>query len=305
MKEEAKMGFYGIYPVMITPMTDGGEIDFAGFAKNIEYYLQNGVHGVIALGSTGEFVSLSEEERIRVAEFVVSEVAGRVNVIIGTAAETTRDTLKFTQHAQAIGADGAMIINPYYYKPSEQELYEHYRTICENTDIDIMLYNNPGVTGINLSNELLLRLAKEFPRITTIKESSGDIRKLRDLTLAGRGFVETFCGFEDLVLESYFVGARGWVSVAGNLIPKLSVAMFQSAIEEGDWDKAWQEYEKALPLLAFLENSGKLVQAVKRGMELIGLYGGVARAPRAPLTKSQEEELIVALRTAGLTVHER
>ncbi|PEO20845.1 4-hydroxy-tetrahydrodipicolinate synthase, partial [Bacillus wiedmannii] len=276
----------GAFPVLITPMDEFQEINWNGVKQNVNYFIDQKVAGIIINGSTGEFVSLSKEERFKMVETVLKEVDGRIPVIVGTAAETTKETIEYTKHAEAHGADCALIINSYYCKPKEEEIYFHFKEISNAVNIPIMLYNNPFTSGINMSTELMLRIGKECENVTHIKESSGDIRKARDLVRQGEGAFQVFCGSEDLVMESYLVGATGWVSVAGNIVPGLVTKMHEH-FQNGELEKAWEINDAILPLCEFLEGSGKYVQIVKRSMELHGQAGGPSRYPRLGLTEEE------------------
>lgn len=223
-------------------------------------------------------------------ETVLKEVDGRIPVIVGTAAETTKETIEYTKHAEAHGADYALIINSYYCKPKEEEIYFHFKEISNAVNIPIMLYNNPFTSGVDMSTELMLRIGKECENVTHIKESSGDIRKARDLVRQGEGAFQVFCGSEDLVMESYLVGATGWVSVAGNIVPGLVTKMYEH-FQNGELEKAWEINDAILPLCEFLEGSGKYVQIVKRSMELQGQAGGPSRYPRLGLTEEEDQKL--------------
>ncbi|EJS76345.1 4-hydroxy-tetrahydrodipicolinate synthase [Bacillus cereus] len=280
----------GAFPVLITPMDELQEINWDGVKQNVNYFINQNVAGIIINGSTGEFVSLSKEERFKMVETVLKEVDGRVPVIVGTAAETTKETIEYTKHAEAHGADCALIINSYYCKPKEEEIYFHFKEISNAVNIPIMLYNNPFTSGVDMSTELMLRIGKECENVTHIKESSGDIRKARDLVRQGEGAFQVFCGSEDLVMESYLVGATGWVSVAGNIVPGLVTKMYEH-FQNGELEKAWEINDAILPLCEFLEGSGKYVQIVKRSMELHGQAGGPSRYPRLGLTVEEDQNL--------------
>ncbi|OJE44282.1 4-hydroxy-tetrahydrodipicolinate synthase [Bacillus proteolyticus] len=280
----------GAFPVLITPMDEFQEIDWKGVKQNVNYFIEKKVAGIIINGSTGEFVSLSKEERFNMVETVLKEVDGRIPVIVGTAAETTKETIEYTKHAEAHGADCALIINSYYCKPKEEEIYFHFKEISNAVNIPIMLYNNPFTSGVDMSTELMLRIGKECENVTHIKESSGDIRKARDLVRQGEGAFQVFCGSEDLVMESYLVGATGWVSVAGNIVPGLVTKMYEH-FQNGELEKAWEINDAILPLCEFLEGSGKYVQIVKRSMELHGQVGGPSRYPRLRLTEEEDQKL--------------
>ncbi len=280
----------GAFPVLITPMDEFQEINWDGVKQNVNYFIEQKVAGIIINGSTGEFVSLSKEERFKMVETVLKEVDGRIPVIVGTAAETTKETIEYTKYAEAYGADCALIINSYYCKPKEEEIYFHFKEISNAVNIPIMLYNNPFTSGVDMSTELMLRIGKECGNVTHIKESSGDIRKARDLVRQGEGAFQVFCGSEDLVMESYLVGATGWVSVAGNIVPGLVTKMYEH-FQNGELEKAWEINDAILPLCEFLEGSGKYVQIVKRSMELHGQAGGPSRYPRLGLTIEEDQKL--------------
>lgn len=280
----------GAFPVLITPMDEFQEINWDGVKQNVNYFINQNVAGIIINGSTGEFVSLSKEERFKMVETVLKEVDGRIPVIVGTAAETTKETIEYTKHAEAHGADCALIINSYYCKPKEEEIYFHFKEISNAVNIPIMLYNNPFTSGVDMSTELMLRIGKECENVTHIKESSGDIRKARDLVRQGEGAFQVFCGSEDLVMESYLVGATGWVSVAGNIVPGLVTKMYEH-FQNDELEKAWEINDAILPLCEFLEGSGKYVQIVKRSMELHAQAGGPSRYPRLGLTVEEDQKL--------------
>ncbi len=280
----------GAYPVLITPMTVTQEIDWDGVKNNVNYFVNQGVAGIVINGSTGEFVSLSKEEKFQMVELVMKEVNGRIPVIVGTAAETTKETIEYSKQAEAHGADCALIINPYYCKPKEEEIYFHFKEVSNAVNVPIMLYNNPFTSGVDMNTELMLKIGKECESVTHIKESSGDIRKARDLARHGKGEFEVFCGSEELVMESYLVGATGWISVAGNIVPKLVTDMFDH-FQKGELNEAWAINDRILPLCNFLEGSGKYVQIVKRAMELNGQAGGPSRYPRLGLTPDEDQKL--------------
>lgn len=211
----------GVYPVLVTPMHNDETVNWDGLKNNIEYFINQGVDGLAINGSTGEFVSLTKEERFKAVEEAVKQVAGRIPLIVGTAAETTEEAIEYTQQAEKAGADAALLINSYYAHPKEEEIYEHFKAVAESVSFPIMIYNNPFTSGVNISVETILRTGRDVENITHVKESSGEIRNVRDISRQGKGFIKTFCGADDMVLESFTVGAEGWISVAGNIAPEL------------------------------------------------------------------------------------
>lgn len=281
-------------------MDQNQQVDYGGLKSNVQFHLAKGAHGLVACGSTGEFVSLTPEERRRVTEVVINEVNGRIPVVVGTAAETTQETMRSSREAQALGASGLMIINPYYMKPLEDEVFAHFQAVAAAVEIPIIVYNNPGTSGTDLSEDLLVRLAREIPRVQYIKESSGNIRKLRDILLRAEGHAQGFCGWDDMALESFLVGAIGWISVVGNFMPHLAARLFELAVDQKDLDSAWALYRRMLPLCQLVETCGKLVQTTKRAMDFMGQAGGPARSPRSPLTPAEEQRLRTLLQAADL-----
>ncbi|TMN21435.1 4-hydroxy-tetrahydrodipicolinate synthase [Lentibacillus cibarius] len=287
----------GAFPVLVTPMHDDEEVDYNGLKQNIEHFIKQGVAGIAVNGSTGEFVSLTKEEKFKIAELAVEQVNGRIPLIVGTAAETTRDAIMYTKHAEEVGADAALLINSYYAHPKDEEIYEHFKAVAESVSFPVMIYNNPFTSGVDIGTETILNVARDVENITHIKESSGDISKARDISRQGKGFIETFCGSDDLALESLLVGATGWISVAGNIAPQLVTDLFDS-VQENNMERAWELYDKVLPLCNFIEGSGKYVQIVKRAMDLQGLAGGPSRKPRLGLTTDEDatlKELLASL----------
>ena len=274
----------GTFVVMVTPFDENQNINFKAMEENIEWYIEKGAHGLIPLGSTGEMASLTEKERYKIAEFVVKVTKNKVPVCIGTTAETTAKTLEYTQHAEKIGADAVLILPPYYFNPLQEEIIYHYETISDAVSIPIMIYNNPGTSGVDIQLETVLKLA-EKENIKYIKESTGDIIRLREIERLNHGNIITFCGSEELVFESFFLGAQGWVSVISNALPELSSAIYEETVINKNYKRAQEIYNVILPLCIELEESGKLVQIIKYCMDRRGANGGNFRSPRLPLRK--------------------
>ena len=290
--------FRGSYVVCITPMDKEQNIDLNGLKENIDWYISEGASGICCCGSTGEFVSLSKEERHQVAQTTVEYTNARVPVLVGTSAETTNEMLDYTRHAKDIGADGALIINPYYCKPAENEIYEFFKAVSENVDIPVMAYNNPHTSGIDMSNELIVEICK-LKNIDYVKESSGEIRRIRELLNLSDDEINIFCGSDDLAFESFVSGAVGFISVCGNVIPGMSQKLFD-LVQQGDLKGAKELYKTMLPLLDLIEGSGKLVQVVKAAVNKIGHAAGPCRLPRLPLTAEEDAALEKVLKGMSL-----
>ncbi len=290
----------GAFAVLATPMKPDQSIDEKGLRENIQWVIREGIHGVITTGSTGEYVSLTENERKRVTEIAAEEVRGRVPLCIGAGAETTRDAIMYTRFAKEAGADAVMIAPSYYCRPNPEEVYYHYKHISDAVDLPIMIYNNPFTTKIDLSVETVVRLS-EIANVKYIKESSGAVRRIGMMVLQGKGKIVPFAGFDDLLLESYLMGAEGGVIVAGNICPKMCAELFDLAVLNKDYEKARSLYYKMLPLLNLIEGPmGKIVQLAKKGAEMVGHAGGPSRSPRLPLTAEEENLLRKILHESGL-----
>ena len=270
-------------------MTLQQDIDIAGLKKNIDWQISNGIPGICVTGSTGEFASLSREERLEIAEAAVKHVNGRIPCLVGTAAESTRETIFYTKHAKEIGADGVLIINPYFCRPSFDDIYLHYKAISEAVDIPVMVYNNPGHSGVDMSPELLVKICG-LKNMDYVKDASGDLRRVADIKRLSNSNVTIFCGSEDLSLQNFILGATGWICVSGNIIPKEANQLMELVMQER-LEEANSLFNRLFPLLDMLENSPKALQLVKKSLELMGRPSGPCRFPRQPLSESESEKL--------------
>jgi 4-hydroxy-tetrahydrodipicolinate synthase len=276
--------FEGCYTVMLTPFTEDGEkIDVAAARRFIDWQIKEGVPGLIPLGSTGEFLSVADDERTQLVETIVDQAKGRVPVIVGTAAEWANDAVRYSREAERLGADGVMVIPPFYASPTKDELFEHYRQIAEAISIPIMVYNNPFTSNVDLKPAFVARLG-QLDNVRYIKESSGDISRVREIERLSDGKVTVFAGYH--AYDSIVLGAKGWVSVCGNIVPRLSSDLYRITGIEGDLIKGRELYHRLLPLLDAI--SGDLyVSATKAAMKLVGMSMGEPRLPRLPLPKDR------------------
>ncbi|MEM3627395.1 MAG: 4-hydroxy-tetrahydrodipicolinate synthase [Candidatus Bathyarchaeia archaeon] len=282
--------FEGTFVVAVTPFTSNEELDLEALKENVDYYIENGVHGVVVAGSTGEFAVLSLEEHKKIMEVVADRVNGRVPVIAGTGACATRRVIELTKYAKDVGADGAMIIPPFYTKPKENELYEHYKSIAEAVDLPIMLYNNPWTSKVDMQPSFIAKLA-EINNISYVKESSSDATRIWRIINLTKGKMTVFCGADNLALESFLMGAKGWVCVAANMFPRHTSRLYELACKENKIEEARKLYMELLPLLNFLEETGKFCQLSKCGLEILGRKAGPPRKPLLPVTEEEKQEL--------------
>lgn len=287
----------GVFAVIPTPFTEDEEFDEPTLRRLVDDLLAHGVHGIIPTGSTGEVASLTEAERLQCVEVVMEQVDGRVPVVAGASANSTRDTIRYSRKAEEAGAAGVMIVHPYYCLPSELELERHYRDLAQSIGIPIMIYNNPFTTGVDMKPQQLARLAEAEPNLRYCKESSGDAARVGQI-LELTDKLTVLSGWDNLVLEHFLLGAKGWVAGSANLIPREAVELYRLAVVEGDWNQARVLYRRLYALLTILETTGKFVQYIKFGLAERGLSVG---PPRRPMLRPEGEEADVfrrALRRA-------
>jgi 4-hydroxy-tetrahydrodipicolinate synthase len=213
--------FRGSYTVTITPFSaDGGAVDTDAFRRFIDWQLDVGVPGLIVLGTTGEFLSVTDDERTQIVETAVRHVDGRIPVLVGTMNAHTPNAVRYSREAEELGADGLMILPPYYYTPTEDEIFAYYRAICDEISVPIMLYNNPVTSNVDMSAKLVARLTRSFEQIRYIKEASLDVARVYDVIEETDGVMNVFAG--ERIVESFLLGAVGYVNPYGNYIPRAS-----------------------------------------------------------------------------------
>ena len=289
--------FRGSYTVMVTPFReDGTGIDEAATRRFVDWQIREGVPGLIPLGSTGEFLSVSDDERTRLIEVLVDQARGRIPIVVGTAAEWTDVAVRYSREAERLGAAGVMVVPPFYSSPTEDELFEHYRRIGEAISIPVMIYNNPNTSNVDLRPELVARLG-EIDTVRYIKESSGDVTRVREIARLSEGRVTVFAGYH--AWDSIVLGADGYVSVCGNIVPRLSSDLYRLTVTEGDPDGGREVYHRLLPLFDAI--AGDLyVSATRAGMEMVGMPAGDPRPPRLPLPEGPRRALRGVLEDLGV-----
>lgn len=289
--------FRGTYTVLVTPFTaDGASVDLEALKRLVEFQIEQGIHGLIPLGSTGEFLSVTPDERTAIVETTVRAAAGRVPVLIGTGAEWTRDAVTMSREAEALGADGVMIIPPFYSVPTEDELYVHYKAVADAISIPIMVYNNPATANVDLLPAFVARLST-IPNCCYIKESTLDVTRVRDIVRMCGERMTVFAGV--LGFESFWLGAEGWVAVCSNLAPRLSAQLFEASVDRRDLDEGTAVHRKLLPLLPFV-GGPRYVAGTKAAFEMMGMPMGPPRAPRLPLPEGDRPALRKVLADMGM-----
>jgi 4-hydroxy-tetrahydrodipicolinate synthase len=290
--------FEGIFVALATPMTAGQEVDYDNLRSMVNYMIDQGVHGIIPLGSTGEYYALSPSERQDVSAAVIDAAAGRVPVVVGTNAGATRDVISYALQAQQLGAAGVLLAAPYYSLPTPDELVEHIRAVDRAIGVPIMLYNYPARTGVDMTPDVVERLA-EMDNVRYIKESTGDKSRMGEIVRRCGKRISLFCGCDTLAVEFFEAGAVGWVSGAANVIPAPHVEMYELAVKRKDAKGARECYARMKATLELLEGGGKYTQWVKAGCGIMGHPVGPPRQPLLPASKAEIATLRKALRSCA------
>ncbi len=290
--------FKGSLVAMITPFTENGEVDEQGIKELVEFHIKNGTNGIVPCGTTGESPTLSHEEHKKVVEITVKAVAGRIPVVAGTGSNCTREALELTQHAKEVGADGALIITPYYNKPTQKGLYLHFKKIAEEVDIPIVIYNVPSRTGVNLLPETLAELA-EIKNIVGVKEASGNLEQMTSIVELCGEKITLLSGDDKLLLPVLSIGGKGVISVVANIIPKEVAEMIKN-FEKGNYEQARQVFlSRIYPLSSAMFYETNPIP-VKTSARLMGLPSGELRLPLAPMQENNLAKLKRDLEKFGL-----
>src|SRR3954471_11744847 len=215
--------FPGIYVALITPFTESGEVDYPRLREHVDWMISEGIHGLVPTGSCGEYAALSDQERAQVVETIINTAAGRVPVVVGTAAPSTAKAVGWANHAKEAGAAGLMLLPPINYRPSRSEVVAWYGTLSK-VGLPIIAYNNPFDTSTDLTPDLLAEIA-QFEQVVAVKEFSGDVRRIPHILAETR--FEVLAGADDVVLESIFAGATGWIAGLTNTLPRQIVQLFE------------------------------------------------------------------------------
>jgi len=288
--------FKGVMPALVTPFRDGA-VDEAAFVALVERQIAGGVHGLVPVGTTGETATLSHDEHRRVVELCVQTAKGRVPVVAGAGSNSTEEAIELVRHAKAIGADAALVVTPYYNRPSQEGLYAHYAAINEAVQIPVLVYNVPGRTSVDISDATLARLAK-LPNIVGIKDATGDMtRATVQRITCGDGWV-MLSGDDPTALGYMAHGGHGCISVTSNVTPDLCANFYNAALG-GDWTGAlyWQDRLVRLHKALFTDASPS---PTKFALAQLGLCAEDARLPITPASDASRAEVLASLREVGV-----
>ena len=292
------IGWKGVFPAVTTQVRADLSIDVADTQRVVDDLVNDGVTGVIALGTVGENNSLDFDEKVTVLTAIVEAVKGRVPVITGVSEYDTRRAARYAQAAEKAGADGLMLLPPMVYVPKPHELAAHFNGVASQTGLPIMLYNNPPAYRASISNDVL-EAVRGAKNIVAIKESSPDTRRFTDIKTAFGDRFTLFAGLDDVALEGLYLGAQGWVSGLTNAFPRESVELVR-AFERGDHAKAMEIYRWFMPLL-HLDAEHDLVQSIKLAEQVMGRGSERVLPPRYVLEGARRAEVIAMVEKAAAT----
>lgn len=280
----------GVLNALLTPFTSDGEVIEERLLRAlVDHSIRGGIHGLVPCGSTGEFTSLSLDERKLVLEIVLDETAGRVPVVAHTGAMTTREAVSLSRHAERAGASAVMLVAPYYEPLTLNEVSRYYKDVAASVGISVMVYNLPAATGVNLNPEEIAKLAALVPNIRYVKDTSGDMSQAARLIHEYGDVISTFVGLDTLYFASILEGASGSVLGTGNLLPS-ELAAIWDALQAQELERARAMWAEIFPLMRFLV-SGSYVAGLKSGLEILGFPIGVPRAPLEALGERQLSDL--------------
>ena len=292
-----RQAFQGSLVAMVTPFRNG-KVDEPKLRELVEFHVKHGTDGLVPCGTTGESATLSHDEHKRVVEIVIEAGGGRIPVIAGTGSNSTAEAIDLTAHAKKAGAAGALIVSPYYNKPTQEGLYQHYRAIAEAVDLPILVYNIQARTAVNVETETLARLARDCQNIVGVKEASGSLEQMTQVLLACGPDFTVLSGDDTLTLPLLSLGGKGVISVIANFIPRETVEMVHAALD-GDWKRARELHLKLFPLskAMFIETNPI---PVKEALAMLGMIEPEFRLPLCRMSEPNRERLKKALQQFGL-----
>jgi 4-hydroxy-tetrahydrodipicolinate synthase len=289
--------FAGSMVAIVTPMNSDGSVNEDKFRELVEFQIENGTDVIVPCGTTGESATLDYEEHDRVIKACIEQVRGRIPVIAGTGSNSTAEAIEISRHAKEMGADGLLLVSPYYNKPSQEGLYQHYKALAEAIALPQILYNVPGRTGMNMLAETTIRLA-EIDNIVAIKEASGDVTQAGTIISRAGDKIDVLSGDDFLTLPLMAVGAKGVISVSANIVPR-EVKNMVVAIQEGRWDDARKMHLHMLDFHKSMFIDSNPVPA-KTALELIGKAEKHVRLPLVDMQPEVLEKLKNVMRNYNL-----
>ena len=290
--------FKGAGVAIATPFLDNGEVNYDEFERLIEFQIQNGTDAIIVCGTTGEAATMTEEEHMEVVKFCIEKVNKRIPVIAGTGSNCTKTAVELSKLAEEYGADGVLLVTPYYNKATQEGLYAHFSAVADAINIPIILYNVPSRTGCNIQPETAVRLCREKKNIVGIKDATGNIAQTSRMMQLAEGCIDLYSGNDDEIVPIMAVGGLGVISVLSNVAPKETHEICQKCLD-GDFTGARDLQFKALPLVKALFSEVNPIP-VKSALEMIGFKAGPLRLPLTKMETAHEEVLREEMKKFGL-----
>ena len=289
--------FQGSFVAMVTPFRDG-KVDEAKLRELVEFHITHGTDGLIPCGTTGESPTLNHDEHKRVVEIVIEAARGRIKVVAGTGSNSTSEAIDLTKHAERAGATGALVVNPYYNKPTQEGLYRHYRAVAESVAIPIIAYNIQSRTAVNVETDTLARLARDVRNLVGVKEASGSLDQMSQVILACGPDFSVLSGDDNITLPLLAIGGSGVISVIANILPRETSDLVHAALD-GDWKRARDLHYRLFPLAraAFLETNPI---PIKEAMAMAGMIEPEFRLPMCRMSDANREKLRAILTAYAL-----
>ena len=290
--------FRGSGVAIVTPMHEDGAVDYEQFAELIEFQAANGTDAIIVCGTTGEASTLTHEEHLDVIKYCVETVAGRIPVVAGTGSNCTETAVYLSKEAQSAGADGLLLVSPYYKKATQKGLYAHFRAVAEAVDLPILLYNVPSRTGCNILPETVVKLCQDMENIVGVKEASGNITQIASLAALADGKVDIYSGNDDQIVPIMALGGLGVISVLANVAPAQTHEICQKFFD-GDVEGSRRMQLEAIELCQALFCEVNPIP-VKAALNLMGKCSGALRMPLTPMEPSNMQRLENAMKAYGI-----
>jgi len=290
--------FTGSGVAIVTPMHEDGAVDYEHFARLIEFQIAKGTDAIIVCGTTGEASTLTHEEHLDVIRYCVKTVAGRIPVIAGTGSNCTETAVYLSREAEDAGADGLLLVSPYYNKATQNGLYAHFKTVADSVKLPILLYNVPSRTGCNILPETIVRLCTEVENIVGVKEASGNISQIAQLAATAGGHVDIYSGNDDQIVPIMALGGLGVISVLANVAPAQTHDMCRKLLD-GDIKGSCRMQLEAMELCKALFCEVNPIP-VKKALQLMGLCGGTLRMPLTEMEPANVQRLEKAMKTYGI-----
>ena len=289
--------FQGSIVAMVTPFRNG-KIDEPKVKELVELHVKSGTDAIVPCGTTGESPTLSHDEHRQMVELTVAAAAGRIPVIAGTGSNSTSEAIDLTKHAERAGVQGALVVNPYYNKPTQEGLYRHFRAVAEASTLPILVYNIQGRTAVNIETDTMARLARDCQNIVGVKEASGSLDQMSQVILACGPDFSVLSGDDNITLPLLVIGGRGVISVIANIVPRETSEMVHAALD-GDWKRARELHYKLFPLAraAFLETNPI---PIKEAMAMVGMLEPEFRLPMCRMGEANRQKLRAILESYGL-----